>query len=872
LSPLFKRPGSTSGMALDPAADRHGQSPFVTGIRPSMVVGDSGVASETPGSGGLRMLVTGFVEGRFDWRSLTDGELFQSGERDRFQDALLEFSSTSDDGRRSLGARAAAFATGEVGDNYQLTLRVDTEKDPTRRLFNDIRPEEAYDVFGDASATLFEAQSKGRVFGAVSRGGSYLMYGDYNTSTYDSQQLLGRYSRTLNGVLHQYESERAGFRAFASRDRFQQIVDEIPAMGISGPYALSRADGLLNSERVEIITRDRNQPGVILDIQPLERFTDYTIEPFTGRLVFRRPIASLDDDLNPISIRVSYESEASGESFWVYGADGQAALTDRISLGAGFVRDDSPRDRFDLFSANAGVALGENTWLSGEFARSDREVSESGNAMRVELRHASEDVDLRWFYLAADSTFQNPSAGVGVGRTEMGLEGSARVAEKTSLLAEVIRSEDDRTDATLTGGRVALRRMFGERFNGQLSFRHASEEGMPGGDATALDDVNALGIRLETEATENGTLFGEFEQDVTDSDARRLVLGGDYRVLERMRLYARHEFLSTLQGPYTLGRGSDRNSTVFGVSADYREGQSVFSEYRAGNGISGRGAHAAIGLRNQWELDEGIRVHATVERVSPMDSVGSGAALAVTGGLELTTSPVWKATLRGEYRATELQDHVLGTLGYARKLSDQFTILAQSIGSKVLNGGAFYERTRLGLAYRGADRGGLYALARYEHRTDEDSQAPEGALDHKAHIFSTHVNLRPLEGLTARAQWAAKFATDRVEGQKIEQSAQLLSGRATVDLSTRLDLGIVGRTLIGEGRGRYGLGVDLGVNIGGDLRLGLGYNWFGFTDDDLSLDEYTDKGFFIDLGWRFDESLFGLGDDDDRRVGEDRRR
>ena len=56
-----------------------------------------------------------------------------------------------------------------------------------------------------------------------------------------------------------------------------------------------------------------------------------------------------------------------------------------------------------------------------------------------------------------------------------------------------------------------------------------------------------------------------------------------------------------------------------------------------------------------------------------------------------------------------------------------------------------------------------------------------------------------------------------------------------------------------------------------DLRLGLGYNWFGFTDEDLSLDEYTDKGFFIDLGWRFDESLFGWGDDEGR-VGESRSR
>ena len=122
---------------------------------------------------------------------------------------------------------------------------------------------------------------------------------------------------------------------------------------------------------MEIITRDRNQPGVILDIQPLERFTDYTIEPFTGRLVFRRPVPSVDDKLNPVSIRVSYESETGGDSFWVFGADARADATDRVSLGAGFVRDDNPAGRYDLFSANAGLTLGEGTWMNGEFARSD---------------------------------------------------------------------------------------------------------------------------------------------------------------------------------------------------------------------------------------------------------------------------------------------------------------------------------------------------------------------------------------------------------------------------------------------------------------------------------------------------------------------
>ena len=293
LAPLFRRVGSTNGMTLDPAANAVAGTSrwweWSRKNRPTKAWASSSRASWRAGSTCAR--------------SPTVSSSRQAV-RDRFQDALLEYSLSNDDGRRTLGGRGAAFGSGEIGGGYQLTVRIDTEKDESRRFFEGIRPEDTYDVFGDASSTLYEAQSRGRLFASLARGDSYLMYGDYNTSTYDAARLLGRYTRTLNGALYQYGSDRLSLRSFASRDSFRRVVDELPALGISGPYALSRADGLLNSEQVEIVTRDRNQPALILTVEPMQRFTDYTIEPFTGRLVFRRPVPSVDDRLNPVSIRV----------------------------------------------------------------------------------------------------------------------------------------------------------------------------------------------------------------------------------------------------------------------------------------------------------------------------------------------------------------------------------------------------------------------------------------------------------------------------------------------------------------------------------------------------------------------------------------
>ena len=209
----------------------------------------------------------------------------------------------------------------------------------------------------------------------------------------------GAYYRSLTGVLGHVERDRFTVNAFASRGDDRQIIDEIPGQGISGPYQLSRSDGLINSERVEIITRDRNQPAVILKAEPQARFADYTVEPLSGRLVFRRPIPSLDSNLNPISIRVTYEVEPGGEQCWVYGADAQGRATDRIDLGGSLVRDDNPAGTQEVYSANATLKLREDLFLVGEYAWSDSANTSSGDGVRLELRHVTPRLQARAFFL-----------------------------------------------------------------------------------------------------------------------------------------------------------------------------------------------------------------------------------------------------------------------------------------------------------------------------------------------------------------------------------------------------------------------------------------------------------------------------------------
>ncbi|MCI0435453.1 MAG: caspase family protein [Gemmatimonadetes bacterium] len=831
-----------------------------------MVVGVAG-AADTARVGST--IAFGLVEARVDFRSLTDTEIGGRSRRNRFEDELRNWATREDDGRMTAGTRAALLYRGVPSPGWGLTVRLDSEEDDRVGLFRDIRPDALYPVWGDASVRSYGAQTRGRVFGMLENGDSYLSYGDFNTgegmgvglagAENGAGAILGRYSRSLTGLLEHWETRWGTVTGWAANERSRQVVDVITALGISGPYALSRTDGLVNSERVELVTRDRNQPATILRVEPLLRFLDYAIEPLTGRLLLKRPVASVDEALNPVEIRVTYEVESGGDRSWAWGANGRFKPAEFLEVGGSIVRDDNGLSRLDLAGLNATLRLGA-TFVMGELARTENGVA-SGDASRIEVRHDGGPVTARAFFLDSDATFRNPSSPAGHGRRELGFIAAAQLGPSTRILGEALSTEDRLTDARLRGGRIGLEQALTGWLRGQVAYRHADESGRgTTQDNASAVEVDAIGIRLRANpsGSQRAGVQVELEQDVNDSGRRRAEVAADYEMpgLPGVRLYARHELISSFSGPWGLIPGEERNSTVFGVAMDQRAGQAAFSEYRISGAAAGREAQAAVGLRNSWQFGDGVRLGTSFERIEPIGG-GRTTATAVTGAIELTGSPLWKSSARLEFRTEGERDNLFGSLAYARRLSASWTLLGTTAFSTVLDSGPAYERTRVGIAYRPTEQNAWNGLARYEHRYDRKPDDDSIAVTRSAHILAAHADFRPVPRLLLRGEWASRFAAEELRDRSISESSHVLGGRATLDLLWRFDLGGIGRALFaGTGGTRFGLGAEAGVLLADNLRLSAGYNVFGFRDRELSAEEHTDRGFFIRLGFKFDEGLF----------------
>ena len=843
----------------------------------------------------LRPLVAaGVIEGAINLNGLSLKNLSPPRERDSFEQEIRRFQYESSGGNLGAGARAALFLKGQIKGDYLLTLAYDSDKDIRERVFRDISPDEFYPVYGDSSARGYDGQTSGRMYIRVDKGKSFLLYGDYATGATNPARMLSQFSRTLTGAKLHAEGAPYAVNGFVSRDTFRQIAQEFAANGTSGPFLLNLPSGsVINSEKVEILTRDRNQPALIIKSEPQGRFADYEIETYTGRLLFKGPVAGLDANLNPRSIRIIYELDQGGTPFWIAGVDGQYKLTDSVEIGGALVKDQNPGQEFTMAGLNATWKIFEKTILTVEGARTSRNapavtagtasgaMAGSGNAKRAELRHTDGNLDVRVYGGRADTAFDNPGSNLNRGRLEAGGRAGYKLTPSTTLSVEMLRTGDVDTGARRDAMQLRAEHAFASGIRVEAGVRSTSEStpATPNGASLGATPNEFTSIRgkvtLPVPYVPQASVYGEAEQAIKGDERKQLAVGGEYKLSNSMRLYGRHEMINSVTGGFGLTPAQKNTTTVFGLDTKVAENTQVFSEYRGRSSFDGATAEASMGVRNTWPIADGLRVTGTLERLQPIQRLAnatvSNESTAVTGGVEYTANPLWKGSARLELRSSTATDSVLNTLSGAYKLSESISLLARSTYSITQQKGATpgaQERWRVqaGAAYRSSS---LSALARLEHREESDTvTAP--AMKRAVELASVHFNYQPSRAVVMSGRYAGKLVSDSSADLVSRSAGHLVSGRLTYDVTSRIDASIIG-AIHTDGLfrgGKFAAGFEMGYMLYENLWVSAGVNLSGFRDLDLAGQDYLERGTFIRLRYKFDESVFDWARDSKLRHGE----
>ncbi|RDI25849.1 putative repeat protein (TIGR01451 family) [Pseudacidovorax intermedius] len=886
------------------------------------------------------MIAVGVVEGTLDLTKRGKLGIDQLPAGAAFEQELSSLGSNGDTKNTRAGGRAAFFLKGAIKGEYLLTASLDTAKSNKDRLFRDIRPDEFYPVYGDASERGYDAQSSQKLYVRIDKNRSYLLYGDFQTSSSTEVRKLSQTNRTLTGAKGVYDEDRMRITAYGSRTSQTQQIEEFAGRGISGPYYLAGnlGDMVENSETVEIVSRDRNQSNVILKATTLARFVDYTLEPNTRRLMFVSPVSAVDANLNPQSVRVTYEVDAGGPKYTVAGVDAQFKVGERVQAGVVAHVDEDPKNPRRLAAVTGLARLGDNTSMATEAVRTHSDEKGSGSAGRIELRHQTENLGVSAQAARASSSFDNPAAGFGAGTTEASVRAEYRIDSTLAARAEALYSKNDGTSASANGTSistataatpaargqsVSLLKRFNDYFSAEVGLRHGATASSSSASMFSYDQVSSYSSTLGSSqmgssvtalgaaANSSGSLasdqndlttvrgrltatlpgvpqaqvFVEGEQDTNDSGRHMAAVGGNYAITDKTRVYGRYELSSTLYEDSSSTTSSSRNVGILGVESAYMEGGRVYNEYRLADADSSRTAQIANGIRNTIKLGEHWSVTGGIERTRALGTVSStslasglGSSTAVTSGVEYTNG-AFRASGILEKRTGSDADTVLNSMGMGYRLNDEWTLLARSVYSSSKGVDAqqgndrIQSRQQIGAAYRPKDDDRFNALARYEHRSEtiRGSTATAGSISgnafgsdaslpgsYKADIASVHANFSPDADNTVSGRLAMKRSSYDDGSLKSSYTAQLLYARWTRDLNAKWDMSVQGGLLHGSGGAlQKSLGLELGYQVMKDLWLSIGYNALGLSDRDLTAGEYTSKGAYFRLRFKFDET--GLG-------------
>jgi uncharacterized repeat protein (TIGR01451 family) len=778
--------------------------------------------------------------------------------------------------------RVAFFAKGMVKGEWLMTLALDTDKRKSRRGSNadgdflgEIDPNAYYTLYGDRSYQEFEGVSRYPLYIKLEKRQAYALFGDYDTNVTEGR--LTAYNRRLSGLKAEYLGDNFQVLGFAAETNQGFALDEIPADGTSGTYQLSNSHILAQSEEIVLETRDRVRPDVVLERKTLVRFLDYTLDYLTGELLFRLPVDATDAEFNPVVIVANYETSEEAERNVTFGGRVQTQLADnRVQLGSTFVHEDGSAQAAGVQSTQVGVdvqvAVSDNTHARLEYAVTDTADGGTADAKLVELIHTSEK-------LVGEAYMREQEAGFGLGQRtsnttsvrRYGARASYRVSETDDVetgerttrhvRVDAYREENLGTGDARSSGEVTLEQS-GRKLNGSVGLRAVSDELVGRDNRDSILAVGRVSYDLDkhgatVELAHEQPLGG---QDEVSAQPMRTALTVSKRLGTRARVTLRHD--------RTDGEFAVANTTAVGVDVMPWAGAQLTAASDMVSNDSGRRLGATVGLDQQVRIDENWTVSAGLRDRTVLDSDSAYVEVAPDAAVspfeineDFTSAYVGlgyskagtTASIRGETRITSDQETYIGSLSAARSLTEtlSFAGSARLTSSTTRDVGTESRADlRLGASWRPKDEG----LVVFDRLDISHYQDAFGVTETKV-VNNLAANTWINDRWQLTGNWGTKYTQTDIAGQSLSNWTNLLGGETRYDVTPRIDVGLRGQMMVQSDSGAmdYSWGPSIGFNPAKNVWISAGYNVDGFRDDDFEAADYSRKGPYITMRFKFDQ-------------------
>jgi hypothetical protein len=578
-----------------------------------------------------------------------------------------------------------------------------------------------------------------------------------------------------------------------------------------------------------------------------------------------------------------------------------------VALGSTYLKDNAGAGEYTLEGGDVQLRLGKNSRLVGEYAETRgveaRVFSSSDGGTTFEeitplaategrgWKGAAElDVGewlghpdratLRGYLKRVDPDFFSSGSLQDRGRQKEGVGASLGLTSRDRLAFRYDRDEPvgGGPGGAGTGATSDLTSMLMSHDAGRWGLAAEYQaQNFTAGNAGGLPDRQAIGS-ASLWAKPTSRLAARLERQQTfsgpDNDQSRLSL--QYQVLSRLSLEAKGTKgtagQSALGGAVlSLGGGdiyvnrrlaedglSRTASTVVGAQVPLGPSSRAYTEYQweRANGADRR--LSLVGLHRQWESAPGVSLFLNGEYGETDAQPARTNRTSLAGGLSYAGASGLKASTRGEWRretgGTERAQYFTSQHLESRLGADLVALGDYRYGitrDRTLDRTeARFESRSIGLAFRPLAHDRVNALARYTRLSDlrsataGDSLARESIMD----VLSAEGTL----DLSARMEWSGKGATRTMRDQSDAAPATttrtyLVLNRLSSAVWGPLRFGVEYR-LLGQREARdqrRGWLNELTWEGWRNVRVGVGYNFTDFSDNEFARNNYSVRGWFV---------------------------
>ncbi len=608
---------------------------------------------------------------------------------------------------------------------------------------------------------------------------------------------------------------------------------------------------------------------------------------------------------NPVSIEVDYETRERSLDKSATGGRVRQNIGDRVGVGITYVDDETQGGPYELTGLDAEVRINEHSRVVAEYAESegadsivflstDGGVTYSETAINGTQKGSAYklgvDLDLGEFFgesgrykLGAyvketDSGFFSSGNFMDRDSRKTGLNASLALTDVDSLLIRYDRDEmSDGAPAAGVADESATASVQWERrkerwgLNVEL-FDTFAEDGV----GATLRESTIGAARYWRQFTDKLLARLQHQQTFSGIDNNQTSAAVQYQFHPKLAaelegtegslgssaqaglIFTTGETKLYLTERASDDRAGERMSTILGARSQIGPGSQVFSEYQLENTDQGDRVISLVGLQKQWDVFPGLRVMLGGESARIDSATENNDRWSLAAGLTYSNAKGLTLVTRNEVRrqdGTQRNEQLLTYTQVDYQFSTDFALLGKYRYSKTEDRDtsateARFEERSIALAYRPVRTDRYNGLFRYTRLADRDPRSPARVLlnDRTMDVITLETAIQ----LTPRLEWLAKYAhRDQEEriggGATAESSLLLVVQRLNFEFYKRWAVGGEFR-ILRESDGndqRSGWLGEVSYRLQKHVRLGVGYNFTDFSDDEFSQNDYSVRGWYF---------------------------